>query len=115
MLHRENGHVTAKLIDLGVCLDARAPGERSPRQTQAGGWVGSPCYMAPEQLDGRPIDARTDVYGAGAMLYECLTGEPPHTGMHAGIVAARVLAERVIPVRELRTECPRALSAFHPG
>jgi serine/threonine protein kinase/tetratricopeptide (TPR) repeat protein len=60
------------LTDFGVA--ALAGAERLTRTNQA---IGTPLYMAPEQLDGRSVDERADVYGLGALLYEALTGEPP--------------------------------------
>jgi serine/threonine-protein kinase len=61
-----------KVLDFGV---ASVRGEE--RLTSAGVVVGTPLYMAPEQLTGRPLDGRTDLYALGVMLSEMLTGEPP--------------------------------------
>ena len=63
-----------KLLDFGL---ARSFDDRTTRElTRAGTLVGTPRYMAPEQLQGRPVDARTDLFAAGAVLYEMLAGRP---------------------------------------
>jgi len=69
-----------KLLDFGIALD-----EASRRLTWFGlsSTVGTPDYMAPEQVGGRRGDVRTDVYAVGTMLYEMLTGELPYSGANA--------------------------------
>jgi HAMP domain-containing protein len=64
-----------KVMDFGIARLADAPSQ--PGITVAGAVVGTPDYMAPEQLLGESIDGRTDLYAAGAVLYECATGEGP--------------------------------------
>ena len=64
-----DGDGTVKVMDFGI---ARLMGEN--RQTRAGVAIGTPSYMAPEQLRGEDVDGRTDLYAAGALLYELLTG-----------------------------------------
>lgn len=69
-----------KVTDFGI---ARLADEttRQKKLTQTGLIVGTPMYMAPEQLAGDAVDARADVYAAGAVLYECVTGASPHEGL----------------------------------
>ena len=70
---REDG--TLALVDFGISKRAGAS-----ELTQVGSILGTPYYMSPEQARGREIDARSDLYAAGVMLYEMLTGERPFTG-----------------------------------
>jgi serine/threonine protein kinase len=67
------GTGTLKVMDFGVARLA----ERTGTLTQAGLVVGTPTYMAPEQLLDEAVDARSDLYSMGVVLYECLTGRPP--------------------------------------
>jgi hypothetical protein len=78
----------AKVIDFG--LVKRTSGD--PRLTDTGMVVGTPGYMAPEQARGeRELDARTDVFALGCVLYECLTGVPAFAGRNAAAVMARIV------------------------
>jgi serine/threonine-protein kinase len=52
--------------------------------------IGTPAYMSPEQAGGSPIDARSDVYSLGCVLYEMLVGEPPFTGPTTAAILSRV-------------------------
>lgn len=72
--------------------------------TRTGTAVGTPLYMAPEQVEGRTeaISPRTDVYALGAILYQILTGRLPHEGRTPAEVYARILGEHVAPPRLLR-------------
>src|SRR5205823_4883947 len=81
--------------------------------TQAGAVLGTPGYMAPEQAEGRLDlqDARTDVYGLGAILYHLLTGAAPFTGGDTPTVLDRMRHEAPRRPREVMREAPAALEA----
>ena len=90
-----------KLIDFGIALDTTLRKMTWGRLSQA---VGTPDYMAPEQIKGLRGDGRTDIYSLGAILYEMLTGEVPFSGnnIHAAIRAK--MQEDPTPPRRLRNE-----------
>jgi serine/threonine protein kinase len=94
-----------------VALTVRLEAEQDA--TKTGAVLGTPHYMAPEQADGRPdlMDARTDVYGLGAVLYHLLTGEPPFDGEDTPRVLDRVRHDPPRRPRELAAEAPRPLEA----
>jgi serine/threonine protein kinase len=75
--------------------------------TQTGMSVGAPAYMSPEQASGdKAVDARTDVYSLGAVLYEMLAGEPPYTGPTVQVVIMKRFTEPVPSVRKARPSVP---------
>jgi serine/threonine-protein kinase len=93
------------LADFGIALAVSNAG--GSRITQTGLSLGTPSYMSPEQATGdRVIDARTDIYSIGAVVYEMLTGEPPHIGNTAQAIIARVLTEPARPARLSRPAVP---------
>jgi len=97
LLH--DGH--ALVADFGIALAVTNAG--GGRLTQTGLSLGTPQYMSPEQATGeRTIDGRTDVYSLGAVAYEMLTGEPPHSGQTVQAIIARVLTERPRSIRSVR-------------
>jgi eukaryotic-like serine/threonine-protein kinase len=80
--------------------------------TQTGMAVGTPAYMSPEQASGdHALDARTDVYSLGCVLYECLAGEAPFTGPTAAAVISRVMTEQPRPLTATRATVPAQLEA----
>ena len=103
----EIGEETLKLIDLGVAAVAEEQLEQHDRKlTQAHEVVGTPEYMAPEQLWGREVDARTDVYAIGMSLFECLTGEVPYLGTYPDVLVQVSNATEPPSVREKRPDVP---------
>src|SRR5688500_9181349 len=98
------------LADFGIALAVSNAG--GSRVTQTGLSLGTPQYMSPEQATGdRAIDGRTDIYSLGAVLYEALTGEPPHTGSTSQSIIARLLTENVRPIRASRPSVPPHVEA----
>ncbi len=83
----------------------------SPMHTRAGSILGTPAYMSPEQTLGRHdvIDARSDQYSLGAILYEILTGRPPHLADTVQSMLLKVVSEPITPVSELVPQAPREL------
>ncbi|HTB75352.1 MAG TPA: serine/threonine-protein kinase [Polyangiaceae bacterium] len=107
----EIGDEMVKLIDLGVAAVAQEQlADRDRKLTAAHEVLGTPEYMAPEQLWGRAIDARTDVYALGMTLYECLTGEVPYTGSYPDVLVQVSNASAPPSVRERRADVPPALA-----
>jgi tRNA A-37 threonylcarbamoyl transferase component Bud32/TolB-like protein len=97
------GH--AILADFGIAWAAEQAG--GERLTQSGIAVGTPTYMSPEQAAGdRQIDARTDLYSLGCVLYEMLVGEPPYTGPSAQAILARKATQPAPSVRLVRDAPP---------
>jgi eukaryotic-like serine/threonine-protein kinase len=81
-----------KLTDFGVAR-VQDSDKTSVERTQAGTMVGTPAYMSPEQITGGQIDKRTDVFSAGIILYQFLTGEKPFTGSGAWTIAKKIIQE----------------------
>jgi serine/threonine-protein kinase len=89
-----------KLTDFGVAR-VQDSDKTSVERTQAGTMVGTPAYMSPEQITGGTIDKRTDVFSAGIILYQFLTGEKPFTGSGAWTIAKKILQEDPPPPSSL--------------
>jgi serine/threonine-protein kinase len=85
---------TAKILQLGT--------------TQTGTIMGTPSYMSPEQVKGKPVDGRSDAFSIGVILYELVTGEKPFPGENVTTVIYKLVNEEPIPPRELD-------SSVHPG
>ena len=97
----------AKLGDFGVALDTAAAG-----LTQQGKTVGTWLYMSPEQIRGQPLDAKTDLYALGCLLYECLTGKPPFTGAGFADIFEQHLRRAPPPVRSIAHAVPKEIDAL---
>ncbi len=97
-----------KVMDFGVARLAQG----APGRTEAGLVVGTPAYMAPEQLMAEDVDPRSDLYAAGVVLYECLTGRLPHAPGSLMSLIAKMLHEEPEPPVTLNPAIPPALSAL---
>ena len=96
------------VADFGIALAVAEAG--GGRITETGLSLGTPHYMSPEQATSdRVIDARSDQYALGAVTYEMLTGEPPHTGATSQAVIARLMTEKPRSIRSTRGTVPIAV------
>jgi serine/threonine-protein kinase len=99
---------TLKVMDFGI---ARAI-TRSSGLTQAGVVVGTPEYMAPEQLLGEAVDARSDLFSAGVVLYECVTGRRPIEADSPAVLISRLLRDAAPSASSVAPAVPAGLSAL---
>jgi eukaryotic-like serine/threonine-protein kinase len=91
-----------KLLDFGLAkIDLGPAGEETATQTQAGTLLGTACYMSPEQAQGRPVDARSDIFSFGAVLYELVTGNQAFRGESMVGTLASILRDEPVPA-----DCP---------
>jgi tetratricopeptide (TPR) repeat protein/TolB-like protein len=97
----------AKIMDFGIARSLRTAG-----MTAEGMIIGTPEYMAPEQVEGREADQRTDIYAFGAMLFEMVTGRVPFEGDSPLSVAYKHKNEIPIAPRKLNAEVPEPLSGL---
>ena len=100
----------ALVADFGIALAVSQAGGK--RLTETGLSLGTPHYMSPEQATGdRDIDARSDIYALGCVIYEMLAGEPPHLGNTVQAVVAKILTEEPQPVTKRRKSVPAHVDA----
>jgi beta-lactam-binding protein with PASTA domain/predicted Ser/Thr protein kinase len=93
---------TVKVTDFGIAQDGRD----EEQLTQAGSVVGTAAYFSPEQAQGKPADARSDVYAMGCVLYELVTGRPPYDGETSWAIAYKQVNDPVPDPRALRPDLP---------
>ena len=95
-----------KIIDFGLATTAMGDG-----LTATGAILGTPHYMAPEQIRGKPVDARTDIYALGALTYHLVCGRPPFHGDNAIAIGFAHCSEEPPPPRQIRRDVPANLEA----
>ncbi len=111
MLRREvDGSVTAKLLDFGISKANKDDELNGRTLTRTGAIMGTPQYMSPEHVVGEAVDVRSDLYSIAAVLYESMSGEPPHDAATTGALIAKIVTERARPLREIAPWCPKALA-----
>ena len=102
-----NNEGLLKIVDFGV---AAAHKEGDTQLTKTGYVIGSPKYMAPEQILGKKVDERADVYSIGVILYEMITGVPPYSkGDHMSVMYQHVQGKAKAPI-EVNPQLPKPLS-----
>ncbi|HTK48802.1 MAG TPA: protein kinase [Gemmatimonadaceae bacterium] len=100
----------AIVADFGIALAVSAAA--GGRMTETGLSLGTPHYMSPEQATAdKHITNRSDIYSLGSVLYEMLTGEPPHTGASVQAIILKIVTDEARPVRELRKAVPPHVAA----
>lgn len=100
---------TVKVMDFGI---ARAVSDSSSTVAETTQIIGTAAYFSPEQAKGEPVDARTDLYSTGVVLYEMLTARQPFRGDSPVAVAYQHVSETPVPPSEVDEELPRALDAI---
>jgi serine/threonine-protein kinase len=98
-----------KVMDFGI---ARAVTAATATMTQTAAVIGTAQYLSPEQARGEHVDARSDVYSAGCLLYELLTGQPPFTGDSPVAVAYQHVREDPVPPSRLDPELTPSIDAI---
>ncbi len=96
-----------KVADFGLARVTREGAEND--LTQVGITMGTPLYMSPEQVEGKPLDPRSDIYSFGVTCYHMLTGAPPFSGETALGVAVQHLKKQPQPLESLRPDLPPSL------
>ncbi|MBC8647738.1 MAG: serine/threonine protein kinase, partial [Thermoanaerobaculia bacterium] len=120
------GAPQAKVLDFSIAKLDDVMGTGSEALTTAGGLLGTPHYMSPEQCEESPLDARSDLYALGVLLYEMLGGRPPFDGRNPAAVALKQVKEAPTPLQRIRRDVPEGLAwlvmqalhkkpAFRPG
>ncbi len=110
LMRNDRGALTGvKVLDFGISKVAAEPLDEGTL-THSGTIIGTPAYMAPEQLTASEIDPRTDVYALGAIAYEALTGVLPHRGETFALMASAKLGADPVPLKKHDRTIPRAIA-----
>ena len=106
-----NRKVEVKVADFG--LSCYFAGDAKPLSlTQSGMTLGTPLYMSPEQVQGKPVDHRSDLYSFGVTCYHLLAGQPPYAGLNAFDVAVQHVHGTPEPLEQFRADLPADLGAL---
>ncbi len=106
---RLNDTNTIKVADFGICRIDGSEANDATQQTQIGNVLGTPHYMSPEQVIGEKVDSRSDLFSAGVVLYQLLTGHLPFEGDTLISVAYKITKTEPPPLDKVRPELPLSL------
>ena len=104
LIKQDEGFEQVKLVDFGIAKLLPSSGKQQQSLTKTGEVFGSPIYMSPEQCLGRDVDRHSDIYALGCLMYETLTGVPPHLGPTFLDTLNKHVGEEAKPIRELVPE-----------
>ncbi len=103
LLDRHDETDVVKVLDFGLVKEVA--GEEEEDLTQAGQFVGSPKYVAPEQIQGTGVDGRTDIYALGVVMYEMLAGRVPFDGGATVKTLIAHIKQELVPLRQVNPAC----------
>jgi HAMP domain-containing protein len=103
---RVRGTLDIKVMDFGIAHMESTKGEQ---RTRVGDVLGTPQYMSPEQMNGEKIDGRADLFSAGIVMYQMLTGQRPFTGDSVVSLALKIAKDDPTPLNKLRPGIPASL------
>lgn len=104
LIKQDEGFEQVKLVDFGIAKLLPSSGKAQQSLTKTGEVFGSPIYMSPEQCLGKDVDRHSDIYALGCLMYETLTGVPPHLGPTFLDTLNKHVGEQAKPIRELVPE-----------
>jgi tRNA A-37 threonylcarbamoyl transferase component Bud32 len=107
--------LTVKVADFGICRINETEQTQRADQTQVGAVLGTPNYMSPEQVQGLPVDARSDLFSAGVVLYQMLTGHLPFEGDSMISVVYKIANTDAPTLDALRPDLPLSLRRVIAG
>lgn len=103
LVKSEDGDLVVQVVDFGIAVIDESDVSKLTRE---GYIVGTPHYMSPEQIEGKKLDARSDVYSLGCVMFEALTGNPPFQGINAPATMALHIAQKPEHITSFKTKSP---------